>query len=131
MLLGPQLREVDNHLRSLLHSVERAVLELTVEVHTASEDIGAGEAHKRQTSTVRSTTYRLDDRLHVGLAHSLYGLVNHVGVWLNHLAHIVVLVLERELQHALAILLLQQIYARPDEDLLLLELLAVVVANDI
>ena len=102
-----------------------------MEVHTTRKDIGAGQAHKRQTRTIGTATNGLDYGLHIGHTHSLYGLVNHVGMWLYHLTHIEVLVLQSEFQNTLAILLLQQIDARPHKYLLLLELLAVVVTNDI
>ena len=50
---------------------------------------------------------------------------------LDHLAHVVILVFEREGQHLVAVFLFQQIDAGPHEDLLLLELLGVVVADDV
>ena len=52
-------------------------------------------------------------------------------MWLNHLTHVVVLVLEREREALLAILALEEVYNVPHKLLLLLELIRVVVANDV
>ena len=52
-------------------------------------------------------------------------------MWLNHLTHVVVLVLEREGEALLAILALEEVYNVPHELLLLLKLIRVVVANDV
>ena len=50
---------------------------------------------------------------------------------LDHLAHVEILVLERERQHVVAVFLLQQVHAAPEEHLLLFEPVGVVVADDV
>ena len=52
-------------------------------------------------------------------------------MWLNHLTHVVVLVLECECEHLLAILALEEVHYIPHKLLLSLELIAVVVADDV
>ena len=102
-----------------------------MEVHTAREDIRAGESHKRKACAIGTTTNRLDNGLNICHTHSLHSLVNNLWMWFHHLTHIEVLILQDELQHILTVTLLQHIHTAPNQDLLLLELLAVVVTDDV
>ena len=97
----------------------------------AGEEVRTRQPHERESCAVRAAADGPHEGLDAGLLHGPQGLVDKLRMGFDHLAHVEILVLDRQLQHVVAVLLLQQIDARPEEDLLLLELLGVVVADDV
>ena len=130
-LFRPKNRQIQDHLLGLAHRRERTVFELAVEIHASGEEVGARQAHEREARAVRAAANGPHEGFHAGHLHRFQSLVDHLRVRLDHLAHVVVLILEREGHDLVAVFLFQQVDCGPHEDLFLLELLGVVVADDV
>ena len=92
LLFGPQTSQIQNNLHRATHSRQRAVFKLAVEIHTSRKEVGARQTHIRQTRAVRTPTNRAHQRFNTCLAHSSQRTRDHLGMRLDHLAHIAVAV---------------------------------------
>ena len=87
-------RNINNRLHRLLHHLDRNELITAVEIHTTGKEVGARKSHERKLRAIGTTTDRLDYRNDTGLLHRALGNVNYMHLWLNHLTHVTVLLLE-------------------------------------
>ena len=102
-----------------------------MEIAAAGAQIGAGQAHKGQTRTVGAAADGPGHRLHTGAAHGLHGIVHQMAVWLDLLDHIAVGIPDVQSNRVRAVFGVEEVGSGPGEALLLLQLFAVVVPEDI
>ena len=102
-----------------------------MEVDTSGEDVGAGETLEAQLRSVGTATYGLHLRTYTTFLHSLQHDVDDVHVRLNHLLHVVVLVLDLAIHSTLTVFLVHLPCTFRHQSLAGLKLVAVVVADDV
>ena len=102
-----------------------------MEVQAAGEDVRAGEAFEGEVGAVGAAADGLDLRLDTRHLHSLNGLLDHKIVRFHLLAHVVVLILKHQGRSTLTILRIDEIDHLAHQDLLGLELGAVVITDDV
>ena len=100
-----------------------------MEVDASGEDVGAGKPLETQLRTVSTSTYRLHLRTNATFLHSLQYDVDNVHVGLNHLFHVVVLILDIAINSTLTIFLVHLLCTFNHQSLACLKLVAVVVAD--
>ena len=104
-----QSDDVQDHLGGLHHAFERHILQLAMEVVSASEDVGAWQAHEREVGAIGAATNGLHFRLDVGHLHGLNRSFHDEEMRLNLLVHVVVLVLQLQLHH-IAVFLVEELH---------------------
>ena len=94
----------DRHHR-FFHALDGEELVRTVEIESASEDVGAGESAEGELGAVGAAADGADGGGHAGLGDGLAGDVDDVHLGLNHLTHVVVLIFQFECSGTLSVLL--------------------------
>ena len=102
-----------------------------MEVDTAGEDVRARQSLETELRSIGAATDRLYTRWNTALLHRSQHNVDDVHVRVNLLLHVIVLVVDLGCNRTLAILLVHLLHAVLDEVLAVLELVAVVVADDV
>ena len=100
-------------------------------VFAAGTQVGAGQPLVGQPRTVGAAANGHFHRVHARCCHGLFRPLHHIHARLNALLHIVVAVLEGQLQGSCAVLAVDEVRSGGHNRLLFLELLHVVVADDI
>src|SRR6476661_10666459 len=99
LALGPLLpdhREMDDGLHGFFHVLHAHPFLPRMEGVLAGKNVGAGQPHERQPRAVGAAADRTSDRFQSGAADRLDGVVDDLGVAVDHLLHVAVLRLDLE-----------------------------------
>jgi len=93
-----------------------------VEVDTACEDVGAGEASEGELGSVGAAADGFDLRGNAAFLHGVEHEVDDVHLWVDLLLHVIVLVLELDGDGIVAVLSVHLVGTTADETLAVFEL---------
>ena len=129
--LSAKLKDLSEKVGDLIHILDAHVLKSGVEISSAGAKVGTGQTHKGESCSIRTASDRHYNGLYVKRAHSILCSLENEHVVLYLLTHIVVAVLQGQLQGSLAILPVQILGSSHHYGFLPLELGTVMVTDDV
>ena len=117
VIIGCQFADLDNDLHGFLHGLDADELVRAVEIDSACEDVGAGEATEGELGTISAATDGLDLGGYAALLHGMHHDVDDVHLGVDLLLHVIVLILQLDGDCAFAVLRIHGVGTAADEAL--------------